>query len=163
MQRQSMSDVDLGPSRERTYVYPSSRVHLSRLNEAYFVGKMHFLPINPAAVTWSVLNKLYTHHERLIVLPPMNAAAMPVILVSHQANAAKMGLVESLTGRLANQHQIVSLWSPMIQEGGRRTIMMYGIGQLDESSNIDALLRSLHTCATPGHMCRTELCSTSTR
>lgn len=131
----------LGPPMERVFVYLNSRSNMESLNKHYFMDKMHFLPIKTSQLPWSVVNGLLTHYERVLVLPPASPRGMPLLMVRHMGYTAKIQQLQKLTGILGSQQQLVSLWSPMLEEDGRRTFVFYGIGQLD---NDDAQQVSSH-------------------
>ncbi|SPO27431.1 uncharacterized protein UTRI_10548 [Ustilago trichophora] len=141
LEQHSLAGLDLGPSMERVFVYLNSRSNMESLNRHYFMDKMHFLPIKTSELPWKVVNGLLTHRERILILPPATPGGMPLLMARHLGYTKKIRQMQKLTGVLGSQEQLVSLWSPMLEEEGRKTFVLHGIGQLD---NDDAGQVSLH-------------------
>ncbi|SPO27429.1 uncharacterized protein UTRI_10546 [Ustilago trichophora] len=132
LRTEKFSDIQRGRPRDRIYVYLNSGQKLDFLNDEYFLGKLQFLPIRKEILSWRELDLLYARHVQQFILPPRGRSRLPLVLVRH--DGPKTGLVsyiQRLTGVSKTTHT-VSLWSPILYDGSRYTIVLYGVGQLKE-------------------------------
>ncbi|CCF52248.1 uncharacterized protein UHO2_03135 [Ustilago hordei] len=125
------AQVPKGKSHQRIFVYLNSRINLDFLNSEYFLDHLQFLPINTAELSQGLLNKL--HGDRILryVLPPRTPHGLALIASRHQQyRRQSLGNLEKLTG-FRGYWNLVSLWSPVLYDGEKYTVVLYGIGQLD--------------------------------
>lgn len=146
IQKVSLKSLDVGIPQHRVYVYLNSRSNMQYINDRYFLGRLQFLPINTDLLDWTLLNKMLIAHTRLGVLPPADDGKLPVVMARHDAGSKFMQKIQTVTGKLGDEQQIVSLWSPVMQEVRRRTIVFYGLGQLNSEISI-SVVDHLHAMA----------------
>lgn len=127
----NLRDVNLGQSHSRVIVYLNSRLNTQYLSEQYFLNQLHFLPIDPQKLRWDVLNNLFTNRARIYVFPPRERHGLPLLVAPHNMGTGKVRSIMEFTGRFEDDSQLVSLWSPLLHEKQRTTLVFYGIGQLD--------------------------------
>ncbi|SPO27087.1 uncharacterized protein UTRI_10548_B [Ustilago trichophora] len=130
MEKALIQNLDIGQTKDRVYIYLNSRANMESLNRHYFMDKMRFLPIQMESLEWGALNNVWRSQNDILILPPARPREMPLMVVRHNGHGTKTRQLLKLTGKLRNQQQIVSLWSPMFKENARRTLVLYGIGQL---------------------------------
>ncbi|SPO27081.1 uncharacterized protein UTRI_10546_B [Ustilago trichophora] len=133
LRTENFRDIQRGGPGDRIYVYLNSGQKLDFLNDKYFLRKLQFLPIKKELLSWRDLDSLYARHVQQFVLPPQGRSRLPLILIRH--DGPKSGLVsyiQKLTGVNKTTHT-VSLWSPVLYDGSRYTIVLYGVGQLKQS------------------------------
>ena len=133
---QKTTDLVLGRPKERIYIYLNSRANLDQLNEMYFLNHLQFLPVRIELLSWSFLNALYLRRVHHYVLPPRGSNGLPLVLTRHDGpRSGPVSYIQKLTGQV-NTGQTVSLWSPVLHENGRYTVILYGVGQLDYRNSI---------------------------
>ena len=123
----NMRGLNFGAGYERKFVYLNSREATNYLNEEYFLNRLRFLPIQRKGINSVLLNKMFTSRHSVYMLPPRAQGGLPVLMVRHESEKPLMKKMEALTGKLADQRQIASFWSPVVQEKDRYTIVLYGM------------------------------------
>lgn len=122
--------LPLGHTRLQTMVYLNSQSNMDFISREYFQGKMHFLPINIDKVMWRRLNLLLTDRSHLYLAPPLEKHGLGLLLGMHR-NGQRVNEIEEMTGPVTSRNQIVTIWSPILLDGSRTTVVFYGVGQLD--------------------------------
>lgn len=123
-------DVYKGHPHNRMIVYLQSRYNMRFISDEYFQGRMRFLPVDPDQLSWVQLNSLH-RNEIQVVLPPRTEHGLPVIINRHEPDSGVTRDLQKITGDLTYRKHIVTIWSPVIHERTRHTIVLYGISQLD--------------------------------
>ncbi|SPO27085.1 uncharacterized protein UTRI_10694 [Ustilago trichophora] len=130
--RNELKSLNLGSTKARTFIYYDSRAHMRYLNNNYFQGRLRFLPIRTKALTPGNLNHMLLRTQQAVTLPPIKKGDWPILAIRHAQNRQMIQRIRSITGHLGNADHLVSFWSPMMYEDGRRAFVLYGIGQLAE-------------------------------
>ncbi|SJX62514.1 related to effector family protein Eff1 [Sporisorium reilianum f. sp. reilianum] len=125
-------------AQNRRIIYLKSRTNMDYINSKYFKDKLKVLPINEKAMTWYAIRKMLMDRRALVVLPPLEKDGLGLLLASYvgqQSNGEKhtMTGIQKMTGPLQDTSWLVSLWSPVLSDGKRSIMVLYGIGQLGSS------------------------------
>lgn len=114
-------------ARQRVIVYLNSRANMEYINKHYFLNRLQFLPIQVDKLRWNFLDDLVWNRNYLWLLPPQTKG-LALLVCSHKQGTGRLSGIEAMTTVLTNGDQIISLWSPMLVDGSRTTMMLYGIG-----------------------------------
>ncbi|KIS69600.1 effector family protein Eff1-5 [Mycosarcoma maydis] len=118
-------------TRNRILVYLNSRFNMDYLNNEYFLGKLRFLPIDTHKLTRGLLDKVFSERKRVMLLPPRSEHGLSLVLARHNDDASWLHELQQVTGPLQDARQLVSLWSPILRDKYRTTLVLYGVAQLD--------------------------------
>ncbi|CBQ72682.1 conserved hypothetical Ustilaginaceae-specific protein [Sporisorium reilianum SRZ2] len=118
----------------RNLVYLNSQRNMDDISNDYFAGKMHFLPIDTDKLSWGLLNSRSSFRDHMYLLPPRYRGDIGLLFALHgpQKTTSQDGL-QSLTGGLEAHDNIFTLWSPLLMDGSRTTMVFHGVGALDFS------------------------------
>ncbi|KAF6767603.1 hypothetical protein PSEUBRA_006039 [Kalmanozyma brasiliensis GHG001] len=131
---------------KRFFVYLNSKHAMDEINRVYFLGRLHFLPIDPMQLDWRPLYRLFWDRKELKMLPAVGTAApasLGLLVARHEKFSDRMAFITHAAEGLGHQEQIVSLWSPVLHENGRDTVVLYGFGWLDPAKK-DVVLEYLN-------------------
>ncbi|SJX62513.1 related to effector family protein Eff1 [Sporisorium reilianum f. sp. reilianum] len=127
----------------RNLMYLNSQSNMDAISHDYFAGKMRFLPIDTGKLTWTLLDSVLRSRDFLYLLPPRYKGDLGLLFAEHRLKTVtrKEGL-QSLTGELTTKDNIFTLWSPLLVDSSRTTMVFHGVGVLDYS-DLDAMLAKL--------------------
>ncbi|CDW98040.1 hypothetical protein [Sporisorium scitamineum] len=128
---------------ERFYVYLNSPENMARLNREYFNNQLRILHINPGELQWEALNRMHLGSRVSYVLPPASKDDLSLIVDRHVGfRLGPDSFMTKLTGESQLGH-LVSLWSPVLYDGGHSTMVLYGMGELAQQEKIGMFQREL--------------------
>ncbi|GAC93050.1 hypothetical protein PHSY_000611 [Pseudozyma hubeiensis SY62] len=142
-----LKDLPWKTERNRMFVYLNSIRNTAYLNEEYFLNHLTFLPVNSPRLSWDLLLTIFSDRKQLIVLPPRTEHGLSLMLAQHEEATKRMGLLQEVTGKLEDDRQIVSLWSPILKDKYRSTVVLYGFAKLDRSYEGETLRHLQRLCA----------------
>ncbi|CBQ72684.1 conserved hypothetical Ustilaginaceae-specific protein [Sporisorium reilianum SRZ2] len=120
---------EVGELDGRIFVYLDSSDNIDDLNKKYFDNKLHILPIVPEELKWDKLSKLHLG-DRVPVLPALESNGLPLIADHHVGSRLRPdSFLFKLTDR-QGLHHLLSLWSPVLHDGERSTIVLYGVAEI---------------------------------
>ncbi|KAJ9480256.1 hypothetical protein PHBOTO_003478 [Pseudozyma hubeiensis] len=142
-----LPDLPWKKERNRMFVYLDSVRNTAYLNREYFLNHLQFLPINPQKLSWDLLLTIFSDRKQLVVLPPRTEHGLSLMLAQHEEATKRMALLQEATGKLEDDRQIVSLWSPILKDKYRSTVVLYGFAKLDRSYEGETLRHLQRLCA----------------
>lgn len=131
LKMQRVDSLDKGSFNRRVYVWWNNRLNMAYLNEKYFLNKLRFLPIDTKHLRASLLNRMHLGRKIQYVLPPVSEHGLPLIVDRHDGTVLGPIAPMSMLTKQTSPGHAISLWSPILYDGERSTIVLYGIAELD--------------------------------
>ncbi|SJX62515.1 related to effector family protein Eff1 [Sporisorium reilianum f. sp. reilianum] len=121
---------EVGEPDRRIFVYLDSSDNMDHLNKNYFDNKLRILTIVPEELKWDKLSKLHLGDRVPYVLPALESNDLPLIADHHVGSRLRPdSFLSKLTDR-QGLHHLLSLWSPVLHDGERSTIVLYGVAEI---------------------------------
>ena len=135
------------PVNKRFYTYFNSPRHLAELNDNYFLGHLRFVPIKADELKRTELTTLFWDRKVQYLLPPLTEHGLPSLVLYHgERTGNRKWYFSKFIGR-ADKKGFISLWSPVLTYDKKYMMVLYGIGQLTDSSKGDQIRNHLESLA----------------